>query len=339
MRGWNPPWLLILTGLLFFQCDLPREEAIGPNDEIVVLSEDPNWNLVHEVLKESLGRVIRTPQHETLYSFRRITPDQLADNLKVKNLMILSRLEVSSRISDQLRSMLPDSTLKRVRESPTAVVLRRDAYAAGQTLLIVPAKDPQDLKLRLHVQARTIRDFFEESFQSNEIQFIYRSGEQFEMAQGYFNQYGWYIRMMHSFVEIRNDPADRFVWLGRDFPYRWMTISWMPVPDGGELEVVADSLLRQVYSRNLDGLKLNPDFLQREEVWFNDQSAVRYSGLWEDPVDVKGGPFVAYVFYEPQRDRIYLLNALVFAPDRRKLGYLRQLDVILHTFRPTPPAD
>jgi hypothetical protein len=319
--------LVMLTG-----CNLPQEEAIGADDEIVVLTEDENWELAEPILEKALGQIIMTPQKEPLYEFRRIGPDELQDNLKIKNLIILTRLEVSSRISGMVKSMLPDTTLKRVRNDKSAVYLRENAYAAGQVLLIVPAQDPPDLRKRLSVNSRKIFETFERQFMLRQEAFIYRSGEQFDLAQSYLDQYGWYLRMAHTYIPIQNNPAERFVWWGREFPFRWLSVSWATPSDSMDLESAGRKLMERTYSNLLDDVRINPDFLKVEEVWLKNYAAYRFSGLWEHTTDVKGGPFVGYAFYEPEKDRIYYLNGLVFAPDRRKMPYLRQLEVILQTF-------
>ena len=329
-------WLGLMATLFLATCNLPQEEAIGGGDVIMVLSEDENWEIAEPILTGSLGRIVRTPQNESLYEFVRITPDQLEANLKIKNLVILTRLEVHSEISGQVRSMLPDSTLNRIRESQTGIYLRANAYAAGQALMIVAAKNPPDLRNRLRENQDAIFNFFENKFLEREEAFVYRSGEQREMAEGYYEKYGWYLRMMHTFVEIVDNPAQQFVWWGRDLPIRWLTISWMDPVDTLDLQASAHVLLERTYGTLLSDVQLNRDYLLEEEVWFKEYSAYRLSGLWESKEEVKGGPFAGYVFYEPEKDRIYFLNGLVFAPDRRKVPYIRQLETIMHSFATQP---
>jgi len=318
--------------LLFIGCDLPQEGAIGPDDEIVILCEDENFEIAEPILNETLGRTIITPQNESLYQFRRIVPEELTANLKAKNLIILTRLEVHSEISGQVRSILPDSTLTKVREHPNGYYLVENAYADGQVLLIIAAKSPPDLRNRLKRNQDEIFAFFERVFFRRQMDFIYRSGEQVEMAESYHHRYGWYLRMMHDFVEIENNPKKQFVWIGRDFPFRWITVAWTDPVDSLELEQQTLSFLRRTYGRLLEDVSLNEDYLLVSEEWLGSYSAMKYTGLWEHRNEVKGGPFVAYGFYEPVKDRIYMLTGLVYAPDRRKVPYIRQLASILHTF-------
>jgi hypothetical protein len=52
-----------------------------------------------------------------------------------------------------------------------------------------------------------------------------------------------------------------------------------------------------------------------------------------------GGPFVMYTFYDQATGRIYMIDGMVFAPGFDKREFLRQLEVIAHTFRTRRDAE
>ena len=246
--------------------------------------------------------------------------------------MILTRLEVYSEVTPQVRSMLPDSTIKRIRENPKGYYYQEDAYAQGQALVVVAGKSIADLRSRLKVNQDQIFNFFERKMYERNTAFVYRSGEQFDLAEKYFDQYGFYLRMMHDYIEIENNPKKHLLWLGRDFPYRWLTVSWETPIDSTELEFQLDELLKATFGRKLGDIMLNEDYLSKEPFWFGQYSAFKYFGLWESKEEVKGGPFIAYGFYEPVKDRIYLLAGIIHAPDKEKIPYIRQMETIFRTF-------
>ncbi len=245
--------------------------------------------------------------------------------------MILTRLEEKSKITPQVRSMLPDSTIRNIRDNPKGFYYQGDAYAAGQALIVVVGKSRADLRNRLEINQDQIFNFIEHKMYERNTAFIYRSGEQFELAEKYYDQYGFYLRMMHDYVEIENNPKNKLVWLGRDFPYRWLSVTWAE-PTDSTLEYQLDKLLTSTFGRKLKDVQLNRDYLTSESIWFKQYSAYKYYGLWESKLEVKGGPFIAYGFYEPVKDRIYLIMGLVYAPEKAKLPYIRQMETIIRTF-------
>jgi hypothetical protein len=49
-----------------------------------------------------------------------------------------------------------------------------------------------------------------------------------------------------------------------------------------------------------------------------------------------GGPFLNYTFYDESSRRLYMIDGMVFAPGYDKREFLRQMEVISHTFRTVP---
>jgi len=325
---------LALVGIALFilACEKPKPDSIGYDHVIIVVCDEDNWIACEPVLAETLGKIYKTPQTESLYTFKRIDASDLNANILSKNLMLLTRLEVYSEVTPQVRSMLPDSIIHQIRENPKGYYYQEDAYAKGQALIVVAAKSLADLRSRLKVNQEQILNFFERKMYERRTAFIYRSGEQFELAEQYFKQYGYYIRMMHDFVEIENSPAKHLVWLGRDFPYRWLTISWEEPVDSLDLATQANQLLRSTFLSKLGSVQLNEAYLQMDPTWFKQYSAYKYYGLWESIEEIKGGPFIAYSFYEPIMDRVYLVAGIIHAPDKDKMPYLRQMETIIRTF-------
>jgi len=324
--------LLISLGVLLSSCTKPKEAAIGYDHVITVVAEEDNWNACEPILNETLGKTYHTPWTEQLYSFQRIDPSDLNVNILNKNLLILTRLEVYSEVTKQVRSMLPDSTIQRIWKNPRGYYQGEDSYATGQALLVVAGNSLAELRSRLKVNQDRIFNFIERKMFERNTAFVYRSGEQFELAEAYHAQYGFYLRMMHDYVEIENSPPKNLVWLGRDFPYRWLLVSWETPDDSTELATQSLRLLRKTFGSKIPTVQLNEEYLESEAVWFKAYSGIKYYGLWETKEEVKGGPFIAYSFYEPVKDRIYLLAGTVHAPDRAKLPYIRQAETILRTF-------
>ena len=232
-------------------------------------------------------------------------------------------------MTGHVRSMLPDSTITRIRENPRGYYHQENAYGQGQALIVVIGKTMADLRSRLKVNQKQIFNFVERKMFERNTAFVYRSGEQFKMAEDY-------LRMMHDYVEIENIPEKKMVWLGRDFPYRWLSVSWATPNDSTELEVQLDALLRDTYENKMGSIKLNDEYLTRESFWFKQYSSYKYYGLWESKEEIKGGPFIAYGFYEPVNDRLYLLSGVIHAPDKDKIPYLRQMETIFRTFDTVP---
>jgi len=78
------------------------------------------------------------------------------------------------------------------------------------------------------------------------------------------------------------------------------------------------------------------NYLQFDEVNFQDRFAIRMKGLWRMNDFSMGGPFVGYLFYDEQQRRLYFIDGSAFAPKYEKKKLIQDLDVMLSTFKALP---
>ena len=70
-----------------------------------------------------------------------------------------------------------------------------------------------------------------------------------------------------------------------------------------------------------------------ELVRLNNWSAWRSTGIWESLDGARGGPFINYSWYDENTKKTFNLNMLVFIPGKNKSTFMRQLDIIAHSFK------
>ncbi len=114
-------------------------------------------------------------------------------------------------------------------------------------------------------------------------------------------------------------------------PYQWFSIHW---EDGF---IVEDSTAAVEYSYRFPqeyykNIRYNDYKYQMEQVVFNNWTAWKSFGIWESIEEARGGPFINYTWYDGVSDRTYNLNMLVFIPSKNKATFMRQLDLIAHSF-------
>ena len=71
----------------------------------------------------------------------------------------------------------------------------------------------------------------------------------------------------------------------------------------------------------------------RVEVNFDGKYAVQIRGMWKTNSLSMGGSFVGYVVVDEKLKRLYYIEGFLYAPGRNQREYLRELDVILRTFK------
>ena len=72
---------------------------------------------------------------------------------------------------------------------------------------------------------------------------------------------------------------------------------------------------------------------QIKEVNFKGKYAKEVRGLWMFSDISGGGGFVSYVFVDESQKRLYYLEAYVYAPGKDKRQFMREMEVVLSTFK------
>ena len=66
---------------------------------------------------------------------------------------------------------------------------------------------------------------------------------------------------------------------------------------------------------------------------FKGQPMVEARGLWEMHADMMGGPFVSYTRIDTIRHLTVTAEGFVFAPEKKKRPYIRELEAALQTLK------
>ena len=145
--------------------------------------------------------------------------------------------------------------------------------------------------------------------------------------------------MQPDYIIAKEDAEENFVWLRRFSPDvdRMISVYWQDSKDGGELDenwaVERRTFIGEKY---LDSMKIVEGYTKIEKIDFLGRDAVKVEGLWEIEEKIIGGFFRSYAFFDKKTKRVYFIDIAVFAPGEAKESYIRQLDIIAHTFSTSP---
>lgn len=158
--------------------------------------------------------------------------------------------------------------------------------------------------------------------------------EQKELEDSLRQAFGWSIRIQHDYRLVTVSKSPSYVRLRRILPDRILTIAWRI---GSPEEVVADTLVawkNRLGAGFADPVRMNEKYITPFQTSINGIQAVGVYGLWETISSLGGGPSITYLLYSD--GTLYLLDGQVFAPDREKEPFIRQLRLICSTFQPSP---
>ena len=114
----------------------------------------------------------------------------------------------------------------------------------------------------------------------------------------------------------------------------WIGIGWV---EGNILssELSAGDFIWNWPKDNYKTIQINNYKFKLDKTNHGDTFAYRAQGIWETVSlkESKGGPFRSYLFYDSVNDLTYHLNFLIHHPGDDKSIFMRQMDMIIKTFR------
>lgn len=330
-----------------------RPEAIGQEGQITVVMDSAQWDSpLGDAVRENIGAYIETLpapersfelQHTALY-----TPRQFEEVKKRKNLVFIAPLNDSTQEAQFLRNTFSPAAQQAIREGDAAAVSRKDVWRRRQQVFYVTAADAEALTSAFNNGDISIRDTFNLVTRERLYREMFERGRQPDLEERLMEDHGFAVNVQHDY-QIAIDTTN-FIWLRRVLSDTWRSL-FVHYEEGADPGVITpewiyakhDSLTQRYLQGSLDGWveidRRRP--LETKQINFAGRYGFETRGLWHmvGIIDGEkmglggGGPFLTYTFYDQPSGRIYMLDGSVFAPGHEKREFLRQMEVIAHTFR------
>ncbi|MBO8131106.1 MAG: DUF4837 family protein [Candidatus Marinimicrobia bacterium] len=330
--------ILIIVGMivlvLSYSCDR-QKYAKGPLDVIYVLADDESKKELKTVI-DTLGTYgIRTPKFQAFYDVKWFTFRDIPFVKEYHHVVIVANLnnEVGEEIA---RKLLNPKQFKDAERDSLNIFFIKDLWVKDQAVIFIAGKDFQKLRRAISSNVGWIYRKIDENFVNISNKYIFKYGEQRNLSRYLWGKYHWTMRIQHDYMIVHEYEDKNFVWLGRGFPYRWISVSWA---NGFEPKWLTEPGLferRNKIGEIYGGIGTDKRFLGFYWTEFAGYNALKMYGLWYHKKEAKGGPFVTYSFYDEETDRTFIIDLLVFAPGEKVTLILRQADLMIRTFTTKP---
>ncbi len=329
--------IILLTSLLVISVLTNCERKLtgwGDDADVYVLADSVIWQSAETVIRDIFEKPLITPQDETIFTINKANLNKFQ---RYKNLLFLATLDGEGDVSQLVKNNLSPQAQQKVKAGHY-VFLQKEKWASDQLIMFLVSSDSSSLKEKITENKDYIFNLFDNYWNEAKKEQMYRSGREEELEAYLLKNYDWTFDVPHDYQIFIEKPDSNFVMLRRMLPERWLFVYW--------IENEAPSILSEewvINTRDLLGKKfydgdqieqkyLKPDI---EEVDFLGRHAFKIEGLWRNDIKQAGGPFRNYTFYDEPSKRIYMLDFAIFSPrlKRSKRMYLRQAEIILHTFK------
>lgn len=337
-----------LIGLVFTACETDfRERAKGNISEFIVVMDSTQWeSKTAEAVRNTFGKLVFTlPNPEGFYnlSFTDIRSKGQVDRLKsMKNIIFVAPIDDSSNVAAQIRSFLDDAVEERVRRGESFAFPIKDQWYRDQYALILTSTSDSALAEKIINSERALlSDILERELERWEYE-VYRKKEQTQLSDSLWNRYGFKVRFQHDY-QAGVDTTD-FLTYRRYLPEndRWIWIWWkdnvsgINFLDDDWINATRDSLSQIYIKGSGDDTYVTTEY-RRPVITtsFQKNNLIAYEtlGTWRMENAAMGGPFVNFTYYDPNTDRLFMIEYSQFAPKvREKLPFVRQFRAMGRTF-------
>lgn len=335
---------LIIIVFLMVACNSSNKPAKGFEDEIFVIADSLEYIELKEALDSTFERIIYTPQPEKIFTLKRINPSQLNKYKRKKNILIAAPLNSGSKTSRFISSVVDSSLRNKMEVDSNFILIKNDLWAKNQIVAVISASSINGMKSKILNNSDDFLYTFQKISDERLFNSLYKAKyERKEIEGKLLKNYGWIIYVQADFHLALDKPEDNFVWLRRSpgsEMERWIFIHWIDnaTPEylnEDSIRVIRNRITKKYYltSDNKGYVVIAEDYFTINEVNFNDKYALFTQGLWDLNIKGMGGPFVNYVFYDEDTQRLYMLDGAVYAPKYYKRNLIQQMDVTLHSFR------
>lgn len=330
-------WFLLIP-LLFLACGhLP--EGIGSNHEIMVLIDEDQWPRFQSILREVFEKKVFTAQEENVFTIRRGRPEEFDFYKKWKNLILLATFDRPGPTAELMEQFLSPEAREKIARREAYLFTRQNVWARDQEVFFLAAETEGELAQRLQENSAQLFELMENALNIKITRLIYQRGRQQELERRLYQDYGWTLKLPEGYTVIREMSTERFVWLRRQQPQRWIFVHWEESPDVTFTPESCAQWRDWVGERYYDGDQIVQEYALSQEVEFAGRRALQIAGIWENKELLVGGPFRTYCFYDQSTGRRYMVDAAVYAAGTEKEPYLRQVDLIVQTFSTSPLND
>ena len=300
------------------------QESSGIINNIVVLCSNDDKPYIEKVFNTYISDTIYTPLPELEFKFIYRQPWELTDIKNSPNIIISSLKFPIDSTGDLLMRKL-----KNKHGHNEKIFMVNDLYAKNQVVIGIDVHDSVELDNEIYMNGKWIKEQFvanvEESIKEN----VYKNGINQNVTNIINSIFGYSIELQPDYKVIKVDSLNSFVWIGRGYPYRWITIHRSKK---SKYNLKSDSWnhLESEFDRYMPSIGIS-EYYRQNSVINKNQLIMR--GLFEHEESQSGGPFFTYIFDTTNKNELILISGFVSYPGHDKILLLKQLEIIVKTFK------
>lgn len=332
--------VFLISSFLFSTTACDMGLAYGDPNAIIVVAPDDWWPPLEDSVFAVLSPDVFTLRAERTFRVTHQPPMGVEwQRLRMFKEEVLIGSPEDPWIAEPLATL--DDT---VTFDVPGIVEAEDVWARNQKVTMMLVDPDGDIPSQVFSMLEEVHSILDLRFREGVRERMFVSGAKPELADTLQEMAGFRILLpavyqwgvVDSLYIFRNDnpsPAE----LIRQFGITWRT----PIPTG----LTTDSLMSWKEAVSQESYAY-PQAVEREDLHtrnlvMGDMTITEVRGAWSNPPGSTwpaAGPFIFWSVTCPEQNRLYFIDAWLYAPGKDKWEYILQLETILASFRCGPQA-
>jgi hypothetical protein len=328
-----PALLLVALTAFTAGCDLPR--AHGDANAIIVATDEDSWFEVEEAIRTALEPTIQTVREERPFRLTHQDPN-ISDHWG--SLRRFRQVVAVGTRDDFWVAEALEAHPEGADATAPGILQVRSLWARDQLVTVVLLPETGKPEAVAHV-GDSLFALMDRQYRDWARNRMFVSGRNEALADSLRTSVGFSLlfpnvyrySVQDSVFRFRNDnpsPTERI---------REVAVTWRsPVPEEDPTrEELAEWRVRFTQDYYVNPQVLDTMIVSYGEISVDGVRGVELQSAWANPPDrwVAGGPFIVRALRCPEQDRLYLMDAWLYAPGQDKYEYMIQLQTILNSFR------
>ena len=221
----------------------------------------------------------------------------------------------------------------------------RDEYATPQVVLKIQSPNAKDFQEYVSKHAQTIIDFFTTNEMNRELKIVKKDHNK-QFLDSTKSKFDCELLIPSTIMGIKSGKD--FLWASdianNNSSIMNFVIYSYPYTDEKNFTLeyflhMRDSVMKANIPGGKEGqyMATEHDYVSMKEMSFRERYIQEVRGLWAMENDMMGGPFVSHSVVDEINNRVIVVEAFLFAPNRKKGDLMRKLEASLYSLR--LPAD
>ena len=348
MRSISYYVIILFIGATIIGCEGDfRERANGSPRDFTVIMDSTMWeSATANAIRDTYGKLIFTlPNPESNYNlnFQTIRSRAQLDRLRQSsNLIFAAPIDEETNVGRQIRAFLDDGIEQRVRDGESFAFPIEDQWYKDQYVMILSSTSDSVLAEKIkNSEEALLSDVLKRELKRWEWD-VYDKKEQTHYSDSLWEDHGFSVRFQHDYVKgvdtlnfqtyrrlLPNNERRIFIWWQDD-------VKDIGFLDDDWINSTRDSLLQEYFKGSRENVYVSTEYRRPVETsTFQKDRLLGYEtlGTWRLVNGAMGGPFVNFTYYDPDTERLFMVEYQQFAPKiRQKLRFVRQFRAMGRTF-------